>query len=52
MSDKDQSNIRILIVDDHGMVRFGLRGYLHSTPGLTDAGEASSAEEALALLET
>ncbi len=52
MTTKNQSDIRILIVDDHGMVRFGLRGYLHSTPGLTVAGEASSAEEALALLET
>jgi len=52
MMDSGQSDIRILIVDDHGMVRFGLRGYLQSTPGLTVAGEASSAEEALALLET
>jgi DNA-binding NarL/FixJ family response regulator len=51
MTNQGQSDIRILIVDDHGMVRFGLRGYLHSTPGLTVVGEASSAEEALALLE-
>jgi NarL family two-component system response regulator LiaR len=44
--------IRILIVDDHGMVRFGLRGYLQSTPGLAVAGEAASAEDALTLLES
>lgn len=51
MNDQEQSAIRILIVDDHGMVRFGLRGYLQSTPGLTVMGEASSAEEALELLD-
>jgi DNA-binding NarL/FixJ family response regulator len=52
MNDAAQPPIRILIVDDHGMVRFGLRGYLQSTPGLHVAGEAASAEEALTLLET
>lgn len=52
MTDDPQAPIRILIVDDHGMVRFGLRGYLQSTPGLTVAGEACSAEEALEQLET
>src|SRR5689334_9244664 len=52
MSNHAQSDIRILIVDDHGMMRFGLRGYLQSTPGLAVVGEASSAEEALNLLET
>ena len=52
MKDEIQSPIRILIVDDHGMVRFGLRGYLQSMPGLTVEGEASSAEQALELLET
>src|SRR5450631_2769273 len=46
-----QAPVRILIVDDHGMVRFGLRGYLQSMPGLAVAGEASTAEEALELLE-
>src|SRR5512146_2371238 len=52
MNEMAQPPIRILIVDDHGMVRFGLRGYLQSTPGLTVVGEACSAEEALSLLET
>ncbi len=52
MTDVAQAPIRVLIVDDHGMVRFGLRGYLQSTPGLAVAGEASTAEEALNLLET
>lgn len=44
--------IRVLIVDDHGMVRFGLRGYIETTPSLTVVGEASSGEDALAQLET
>ncbi|HVO42740.1 MAG TPA: response regulator transcription factor [Aggregatilineales bacterium] len=44
--------IKILIVDDHGMVRFGLRGYLQTTPGLTVVGEAACAEDALNLLDT
>ena len=50
MSDIPDSPIRILIVDDHGMVRFGLRGYLASVPYLTVAGEATCGEEALDLL--
>ena len=51
MTEENRQPIRILIVDDHGMVRFGLRGYLESTPGLTVVGEASNAEDALALIE-
>jgi DNA-binding NarL/FixJ family response regulator len=52
MAEVSDLPIRILIVDDHGMVRFGLRGYLQSTPGLTVAGEAASAEDAMTLLES
>ncbi len=44
--------IRVLIVDDHGMVRFGLRGYLETFPTLCVVGEAGSAEEALDVLES
>lgn len=44
--------VRILIVDDHAMVRFGLRGYIESTRGLQVIGEAASGEEVVALLET
>ncbi len=39
--------IRVLIVDDHGVVREGLRRYLGSTPGLEVVGEATNGEEAL-----
>jgi DNA-binding NarL/FixJ family response regulator len=44
--------IRIVIADDHGMVRYGLRGYIESMPGLQVVGEAASGEEVLNLLQT
>jgi DNA-binding NarL/FixJ family response regulator len=39
--------IRILIVDDHGIVRQGLRMYLQFDPELEIVGEASNGKEAL-----
>lgn len=42
-------NIRILLVDDHVVVRAGLRMIIQSRPGMAIAGEAGSREEALAL---
>ena len=41
--------IRVLIADDHGIVRQGLRRIVSECPGMTVAGEAASGEEALAL---
>ncbi|MBK8021986.1 MAG: response regulator transcription factor [Chloroflexi bacterium] len=52
MSECETSTIRVLIVDDHGMVRFGLRGYIETMPCLKVVGEAGSGEEALQVLET
>jgi DNA-binding NarL/FixJ family response regulator len=52
MSDSSASPIRIVIADDHGMVRFGLRGYIETMPGLQVVGEAASGEDVLNLLET
>ena len=43
--------LRILLVDDHAMVRQGLRGVLVSYPGLSVIGEASNGEEAVRLAE-
>ncbi|WP_067503901.1 response regulator transcription factor [Actinoplanes sp. TFC3] len=40
--------IRVLLVDDHPVVRHGLRGMVESEPGLVVAGEASSGDEGLA----
>lgn len=44
--------LRILLVDDHPVVRDGLRGQLETQADLIVAAEAGSAEEALALLRS
>jgi two-component system, NarL family, response regulator NreC len=41
--------VRILLADDHGIVRRGLKSLLESQPGLTVIGEASDGFEALRL---
>ncbi|GII61632.1 DNA-binding response regulator [Sphaerisporangium krabiense] len=41
--------IRVLIVDDHPVVREGLRGMLEADPGIGVAGEAGSGEESVAM---
>jgi DNA-binding NarL/FixJ family response regulator len=41
--------VRVLIVDDHAMMRAGLRMLLESHPGLAVVGEASTCADALAL---
>ncbi len=42
--------VRVLVVDDHPVVRDGLRGQLDSQDDLLVVGEAAGAEEALAVL--
>jgi DNA-binding NarL/FixJ family response regulator len=42
-------SIRVLIVDDHGIVRAGLHMLLESQPGITVVGEAATCAEALEL---
>ncbi|MGC2547431.1 MAG: response regulator transcription factor, partial [Silvibacterium sp.] len=39
--------IRILVVDDHAIVRKGLVALLNSVPGLSVVGEAADGEEAI-----
>jgi len=39
--------IRILVVDDHAVVRAGLRSFLGDCPDMEIGGDAASAEEAL-----
>jgi len=43
--------IRLLLVDDHSIVRDGLKRILAATPDLQVAGEAASGEAALALVK-
>ena len=40
---------RLLIVDDHGMIREGLRALLANAPGIVVVGEAQDGHEAIAL---
>lgn len=44
--------LRILVADDHGIVRRGIRSLLESEPGLQVAGEAADGREALKLCES
>ncbi|OSP40423.1 DNA-binding response regulator, partial [Streptomyces sp. 13-12-16] len=41
--------VRIVLCDDHAVVRAGLRALLDSAPGIEVAGEADSGAEAVAL---
>lgn len=43
---------RLLLVDDHPLVRDGLKMRLEAVPGFVVAGEAGNAADALALAET
>lgn len=42
--------IRLMLVDDHEVVRVGLRSFLETREGLEVVGEASNGEQALALI--
>jgi NarL family two-component system response regulator LiaR len=44
----DTPPIRVALVDDHTIVRKGVRAFLHAQNGITIIGEASSGEEAVA----
>jgi len=44
--------LRILVVDDHALVRAGLRRLIQEVDGVEVIGEASDANEALALVES
>src|SRR5215467_15655789 len=43
-----EETLRILLVDDHPMMREGLRALLNSLPGMTIVGECDNGEEAVA----
>jgi DNA-binding NarL/FixJ family response regulator len=44
------ARIRVLVADDHAVVREGIRTLLESTPGFEVVGEAGSGDEALAII--
>ena len=47
----DQDIIKVIVVDDHDMVRRGLAAYLNTHPDLSLVGEANNGSEALALCQ-
>lgn len=49
MSDTANAPIRVLVVDDHAVVREGIRHVLAGEPGFEVVGEAANGEQALAL---
>lgn len=51
MSEGETERIAVALVDDHAVVRRGLRTYLESFPDFALVGEASSGEEALRQLD-
>ena len=51
MSEEAERPIRVLLVDDHAVVRKGLCALLDHEPGIEAAGEAESGEEAVRLLQ-
>jgi two-component system, NarL family, nitrate/nitrite response regulator NarL len=46
----ESKSIRVLIIDDHAVIRAGLRMFLDSQPGVTVVGEGSGPEDALAIV--
>lgn len=48
----DDAPLRLMLVDDHPVVRKGLRAMLEAEPGITVAAEAGNGNEALALLRS
>ncbi|MBV9037595.1 MAG: response regulator transcription factor [Acidobacteriaceae bacterium] len=47
--DREMKSIRVLVVDDHPLLREGIAALLGSTPDLELVGEAATGEEALTL---
>jgi DNA-binding NarL/FixJ family response regulator len=48
---KESKQIRVLVVDDHPVVRFGIAAIIEATPDMTTVAQAGSGEEAVELFE-
>lgn len=48
----DSEVIKVMVVDDHGLMCAGIRAVLEEYPGMEYIGHASDAEEAIALYDT
>ncbi len=46
----DQRSIRVILADDHAVVRQGIRNFLEEDPTIRVVGEANDGDEALALI--
>jgi DNA-binding NarL/FixJ family response regulator len=46
------NKIKVVIVDDHKIIRVGLKGFIHLQPDMEVIGECGSEEEALAIVKT
>jgi DNA-binding NarL/FixJ family response regulator len=46
---KAERSVRILLVEDHAVVREGLRMLIESWPGFTVIGEATTGDDAIAI---
>ncbi len=51
MKDQQQPSIRVLLADDHVVVRAGIRQFLEQSPEIEVVAEAANGQEACALLE-
>jgi DNA-binding NarL/FixJ family response regulator len=52
MSEDDPRRVRVVLADDHDLVRKGIRALLEAIPGVEVIGEAAGGEELLAILRT
>ena len=48
---KEPAKIRVLIVDDHPIMRFGIAAIIEATPDMTTVAQAGSGEEAVELFD-
>jgi len=48
---RESSKIRVLVVDDHPIMRIGIAAIIQATPDMTTVGQAGSGEEAIDLYE-